>query len=179
MKHVLCSVSFIIVVLSLTGCATPVMVSPADLEATNQAKTFQTKPGLAKVYFLGGKQGYSITPEALKPKVANGAIFLIDGNRVGQIEQNDVLVVDVIPKQYTFGWQYPPGDAQIQFLTRQVNAGDVLILQADLNMGGGAFGLIGLAINPMKYEITEQTNRGLVVTRRVVSHSGCPVTICR
>jgi predicted small lipoprotein YifL len=80
MKQVLYSVSFIIVFLSLTGCATPVVVSPADQEATNQAKTFQTKPGLAKVYFLGGKQGTSLTPEALKPRVASGAIFLIDGN---------------------------------------------------------------------------------------------------
>lgn len=169
-------ISAVVVMGLLTGCATPVNVSPASQSMVNQATNFTTQPGLAKVYFVGGRMGSSMS---LKADMPGGAIFLIDGNKVGQIDRNDVLVVDVLPKQYTFGWQYPAGDSQIQFVTRQVNAGDVVILEANWNLGGTGFGLIGMMVSPAKYEMNETSNRGLIGSRRVVTHSSCPSMICR
>jgi len=160
----------------LVGCTAPLNTKVADPTAASDAHSFRTKPGLAKVYFVGGRMGASMT---LKADMPGGAMLLIDGNHVGQMDKNEVLVVDVVPKQYNFSWKYPAGDSQMQFLSRQVNAGDILILQANWNTGGSGFGLIGLAVSPAKYEINVVTNRGLVEGKRVVSHTSCPTSICK
>jgi hypothetical protein len=159
----------------LVGCAaTPISVRMADPTAANEAYTFKTKPGLAKVYFVGGTLGTVITPSALKPSITGGAVFFIDGNRVGQIDKNDVLVVDVVPKQYNFSWQYPANDQQTQFVNRQLNAGDIVILQ-----GNSIMPVLGGFGGPFKYELLEQADRSLVMGKRVVSHTSCPATICK
>ena len=163
----------LVVVSALVGCATPINVRTADPTTASEAYAFKTKPGNAKVYFVAGKMGFTITPEAMRPNVA-GAILLINGNIVGQIDKNDVLVVDVVPNQYNFSWQNAHNDSQTQFVNRQLKAGDVLILRANhiLPTFGGLSG-------PPKYELLEQADRSLVTGKRVVSHTSCPATICK
>lgn len=158
----------------LVGCASaPINVRPADPQAANDAYSFKTKPGLAKIYFIGGQMGFSLTPNALKPTIA-GAILLIDGNVVGQIDKNDVLVVDVVPKQYNLSWQMPANDSQTQFMNRQLKDGDILILQANwfLPAFGGFSG-------PPRYDLVEIFDRSQVMSKRVISHTSCPNSICK
>ena len=173
MKRYLSYVLPMLAVGMLVGCATPINVRMADPNTASEAYAFKTKPGNAKVYFVAGKMGFTITPEAMRPNVA-GAILLINGNIVGQIDKNDVLVVDVVPNQYNFSWQNAHNDSQTQFVNRQLKAGDVLILQANhiLPAFGGFSG-------PPKYELVEQIDRSLVMGRRVVSQTSCPATICK
>ena len=173
MKRYFSYVLPLLIMTALVGCATPINVRMADPTAASEAYGFKTKAGTAKVYFVGGKMGFSITPEALRPTVA-GAILLINGNIVGQIDKNDVLVVDVVPNQYNFSWQNVHNDSQTQFVNRQLKEGDVLILQANhiLPAFGGFSG-------PPKYELVEQVDRSLVMGKRVVSQTSCPVTICK
>lgn len=66
----------------------------------------------------------------------------------------------------------------MQFLQRDVKAGDVIILEATWNWGGLPFGLIGLMISPAKYEINETYDRSLVMGKRVVMPQSCPNTLC-
>ncbi len=160
---------------ALLGCATQVAVNPADTTSTQEANSFATKPGMAKIYFVGGKTGSGIS---IKVDMAGGAQFIVDGNQVGQIDKNDVLVMDVLPKTYSFSWQYPSGDSKMQFLSRRVNAGDVVILQANWNTGGAGFGLIGAAVAPAGYQITEISDRSVVMSKRVVKPTSCPSAIC-
>ncbi len=163
----------ITIFLSLIGCATNVSVMQADPQKQQQAMSFSAKPNTAKVYFVGGKTGNMI-----KTSMAGGAILFIDGIRIGQIDRNDVMVFDLKPKQYSFAWQYPSGDSQMQFLQRDVKAGDVIILEATWNTGGAGLGLLGLMASPAKYEIKETYDRSLVMGKRITTPQSCPPTIC-
>jgi hypothetical protein len=167
------SIAVITALLSLTGCAANVSVMQADQSNQQQALSFSTKANSAKVYFVGGKTGNMI-----KTSMAGGAILFIDGIRIGQIDRNDVMVFDLKPKQYSFAWQYPSGDSQMQFLQRDVKAGDVIILEATWNTGGAGLGLLGLMASPAKYEINETYDRSLVMGKRVVVPQSCPQTLC-
>jgi hypothetical protein len=89
------------------------------------------------------------------------------------------MVMDVMPKQYNFSWQYPSGDSKMNFLSKSLKAGDVVILQADWNTGGAGFGLIGLAVAPAQYQITEVFDRSVVSGKRFVSPTTCPSSICQ
>jgi hypothetical protein len=131
---------------------------------------------MSKVYFVGGKTGSGIS---LKVAMAGGATFIVDGNPVGQIDKNDVMVLDVVPKQYSFSWQYPSGDSKINFVSRALKAGDVVILQANWNTGGAGFGILGMAAAPAQYELTEVFDRSLVMGKRFVKPTNCPSSICQ
>jgi hypothetical protein len=160
----------------LTGCATaPVSVNTADSITQQSAANFAVKPGSAKVYFVGGQTGSGMS---LKVAMAGGAQLIIDGNKVGQIDRGDVMVLDVVPNTYNFSWQYPSGDSKMNFLKRQVKAGDVVIIQANWNTGGAGFGLIGAALSPPEYQINEVGDRGIVSGKRFVKPTTCPSTIC-
>lgn len=162
------------ILLITTGCATNIAVMQADPQKQQQAMSFSTNANSAKVYFVGGKTKGHI----IKQQINGGAILFIDGVRIGQIDKNDVMVFDLKPKQYSFAWQYPAGDSQMQFLQRDVKAGDVIILEATWNLGGAGFGLIGLMVSPAKYEINETYDRSLVMGKRVVMPQSCPNTLC-
>ena len=160
----------------LAGCATsPVVVNFADPMTQQSAANFEIKPGLAKVYFVGGKTGSSMS---LKVAMAGGAQLIVDGNKVGQIDRGDVMVLDVVPNTYNFSWQYPSGDSKMNFFKRQVKAGDVLILQANWDTGGAGLGLIGLAVSPAEYQINEVGDRGIVSGKRFIKPLTCPTNIC-
>lgn len=157
----------------LSACATNVSVIPADQNKQQQAMSFNTNPKAAKVYFVGGKTGNMI-----KTSMPGGAILFIDGIRVGQIDKDDVMVFDLKPKQYSFAWQYPSGDSQMQFLQRDVKAGDIVILEATWNTGGAGLGFLGMMASPAKYELKETLDRTLVMGKRVIVPQSCPNTIC-
>jgi hypothetical protein len=167
----------------LSGCATAVIVNPADSETIQAANTFAPKEGMAKVYFLGGKTGTAISFPA---KMVGGAILVVDGNQVGPIDKNDVMVLDVVPNEYNFSWQYPrtgnvltEATGEMKFLTKQLSAGDVLILQAYHFTGGGGFAFgLGNLISPPEFRISEVYDRALVMGKRFVKPITCPNTIC-
>ena len=173
-KKVLASVTTLLVI---SGCAsTPIAVNPTNQVQQQAAYSFSAKPGMAKVYFVGGKTGSGIS---LKVAMAGGAFFIIDGSRVGQIDKNDVMVMDVVPKQYNFSWQYPSADSKMNVLSKSLKAGDVVILQANWNTGGAGFGILGMAAAPAQYEISEVFDRSLVSGKRVVSPTTCSSSICQ
>lgn len=170
--------SLLLTTLILTaGCATaPISVNPVNPAQQQSAQSFTAKPGTAKVYFVGGKSGARYS---LKATMLGGAFLVIDGNKVGQIDKNDVMVIDVVPKQYNFSWQYPAGDSKMNVINKNLKAGDVLILQADWNLGGAALGLLGMLVAPAQYEITEVFDRGVLSGKRFVSPTTCPTSMCQ
>jgi len=167
-------ISVLATTILISACATNVSVIPADANKQQQALSFTPNPKAAKFYFVGGKTG-----NLIKTSMAGGAILYIDGVRVGQIDRNDVMVTDLIPKQYSFSWQYPSGDSQMQFIQRDVKAGEVIILQANWNTGGAGLGLLGLMVSPAKYELNETYDRSLIMGKRVIVPQSCPNTICK
>jgi hypothetical protein len=165
---------FFLLVSLLSACATnEIIVNPADPISQQAAQSFQSNPGQARVYFVGGKTGSGLQ---LKADMIGGAFFIIDGNKVGQINKNDVMVLDVLPKQYSFSWQYPPADSKTNFLIKNLNAGDVLILQA--NWEPGSLPLIDLISVPGGYMIKEIYDRGILSGKRFVKPTTCPSAIC-
>jgi hypothetical protein len=84
-----------------------------------------------------------------------------------------------VPKKYNFSWQYPAGDSKMNFLSKDLKAGEVLILQANWNTGGAGFGLLGMMAAPAQYEISEVTDRSLLSGKRFVSPTSCPTSICQ
>lgn len=171
---VLYRISTILVSIFLTACATNVSVIPADPNKQKQALSFTPNKNSAKVYFVAGKIGNFL----YKTSMAGGAILFIDGVRIGQIDRNDVMVLDLKPKQYSFAWQYPSGDSQMQFVQRDVKAGEIIILEAIWDIGGAAFGLIGLMLSPAKYQLNEVYDKSLIMGKRITVPQSCPNTIC-
>lgn len=166
-------IGIVAVTLFLSACATNVPVIPADPNKQQQALSFTPSANSAKLYFVGGQTGNMI-----KTSMPGGAILFIDGVRVGQIDRNDVMVMDLKPKKYSFSWQYPSGDSQMQFLQRDVEIGEIIILKADWNTGGASLGLLGMLASPAKYELTETYDKSLVMGKRVIVPQSCPPTIC-
>lgn len=162
--------------LLLAGCAAPRMFNtvPADAAIVSDAMSFTAKPGMAKVYFVGGTQGFGAFTD---PQIW-GADFFIDGISVGQINQNEVLTLNVLPNSYTFTFQPANNtDANRVPSTRALSAGSVVIFRADLKMGGLAL-LFGPAASSSGAILTEITDRRLITSRAVVSSSACPASIC-
>ena len=166
----------------LSGCATAVIVNPADSETMQAANTFAPKEGMAKVYFLGGRFGNAISFPA---RMSGGAALVVDGNQIGQIDKDDVMVLDVVPNEYNFSWKYPETgnfltetQGEMKFHRTQLSAGDVLILQAYHYTGAMGFGLIGNAILPPEFRISEVYDRALVMGKRFVKPITCPERIC-
>lgn len=167
------TILIIVVSVLLSACAANVSVIPADATKQQQALSFTPNPNSAKVYFVAGKSG-----NLIKTSMPGGAILFIDGIRVGQIDRDDVMVLDLKPKQYSFAWQYPSGDSQMQFVQRDVKAGEVIILEAVWDTGGAGFGLIGLLVSPAKYQLSETYDKSLVMGKRIIVPQSCPNTIC-
>jgi hypothetical protein len=175
MKKIIQYTLAVISIAIISGCASkPINVNLADPMTQQSASSFSVKPGSAKVYFVGGIQGSSIS---MKVAINPGAELIIDGNKMGPIDKGDVMVVDVVPSTYNFSWT-DPLDAKMVPITKQLNAGDVVILQANFNTGGMGFGLIGMAVAPPEYQIKEVFDRGLVVGKRFVKPTTCPQKIC-
>lgn len=171
-KFVFLGITFLL----LAGCAAPRMFNtvPADSAIVSDAMSFTAKPGMARVYFVGGTQGFGAFTD---PQIW-GADFFIDGISVGQINQNEVLTLNVLPNTYTFTFQPANNtDANRVPLTRALSAGSVVIFRADLKMGGLAL-LFGPAASSSGAILTEITDRRLITSRAVVSSSACPATIC-
>lgn len=125
-----------------------------------------TKDGLAKVYFVSGKTGSTY---GLKVDMAGGATFLVNGNDVGQISKNGAMVLDIKPGSYNFAWKYPSADAKLQFVSLQINANDITILQADY-----IFPLIGTA----EYKLTRTSDFNVLSGKQITGGLLCPKTIC-
>jgi hypothetical protein len=175
MKKILQYTLAVIAITVISGCASkPINVNLADSMTQQSASSFSVKPGSAKIYFVGGIQGSSIT---LKVAINPGAEFIIDGNKVGPIDKGDVMVLDVVPSTYNFSWT-DPLDAKMIPITKQLKDGDVVILQANFNTGGMGFGLIGMALSPPEYQIKEVFDRELVARKRFVKPTNCPQKIC-
>jgi hypothetical protein len=162
-------------VVSLSGCASkPVNVNVADSLTQQSASSFTVIPGSAKVYFVGGVQGSSIS---LKVEISPGAELIIDGNKVGPIDKGDVMVLDILPNTYNFSWSGPL-DAKMTTLNKKLQGGDILILQANFNTAGMGFGLIGAALAPPEYQLKEVFDQGLIKNKRFVKPTSCPQKIC-
>lgn len=161
---------------ALASCATPVIVNPADPTTQQAAVSFTVKPETAKVYFVGGRTGSGMS---LKVAMVGGAEFIVNGTGLGQIDRGDALVVDLAEGTYNFSWRYPAGDSKMNFLEKQVKAGDIVILQADWNTGGSGFGFIGAALAPAEYQISEIYDRTVLTGKRFVVPINCSPTICR
>lgn len=153
--------------LLLTGCATPVNVLIADFGTQQSAANFQSTPGKARVYFIGGRMGNAIS---LPVNMVGGAELAINGFPIGQIDKNDVLVADITPGDYTFSWKYSSGDSTTEFVQKRVSASDIVLLQARWFTGG--------IVIPGKYEISEVFDRALFTNKRVVLPTRCPNSIC-
>ncbi len=160
----------------IVGCAAPRVYNTVatDVATTQAASTFSPQQGYSKVYFSAGTQGFGAFTD---PKIWGGEFF-IDGINVGQINQNEVLVIDVIPNTYTFTFSpHNNSDATRQPLTKSLAAGSILILRADLKMG-----FMGLLLGPLAASgaatLTESEDKRLVIGRGFVAPSNCPVKFC-
>jgi len=154
--------------LVVAGCASvPVNVLIADFETQQSAANFQSTPGKARVYFVGGRMGNAIS---LPVNMVGGAELAINGFPIGQIDKNDVLVADITPGDYTFSWKYSSGDSTTEFVQKRVSGSDIVLLQATWFTGGIA--------TPAKYEISEVFDRALFANKRIVLPTRCPNSIC-
>lgn len=160
----------------LFGCAAkPINVTVGDTEFSESAKAFKISPESAKIYFFNGRQGSTFSMKADMP---GGAILLINNREVGQIDKQDVLVANIHPKTYTFSWKYPSDDSKHIELTKDIKAGEVIILEPFWDLGGIGFGLVGALLAPPEYKISESQNKNIIQGKRVVRANTCPVEIC-
>lgn len=155
--------------IAVVGCATAPSVNSMQTTMQNNSLPTEIRPpsGQAKVFFVGGRTGSTY---GLKVSMAAGAVFLVNGNPVGQLEKNTTLEINVIPGSYSFAWRYPSADAKIEFLNAQINAGDVLILQADY-----IFQLFG----PAEYKLARMQDPSLVMNKQRLKPMTCPESFCR
>jgi len=159
----------------LGGCAAPQHSNAsADPKAVAEALSFATKPGLAKIYFVGGKQGFG---GPFDPQIFGGEFF-VNGISVGKINRDEVVAIDIVPGNYTLRFA-PIGDDTSRRVpaVRVVNNGDVVIFRADVKVNKAAL-LVGLLAGPGTAELTEINDRGAVQGKRVIAASGCPENLC-
>jgi hypothetical protein len=166
MKNILITALTCIVV---AGCAAPVSntFAPAMLQTSSLPEQLRPSETEAKVFFVPGRTG---SKYGLKVSMVPGAQFLINGNMVGQIGRDTALAINIVPGSYSFAWRYPSADARLNFVQAQLNAGDVLILQADY-----MFQFIG----PADYQLTSISDLGAVLGKQIIGPVGCPTTICK
>jgi hypothetical protein len=162
------TLNFLILLLLVSCASIPVNVIVADFETQQSAANFQVPRGKARVYFVGGRSGNAIS---LKAAMVGGAELLINGFSVGQIDRNDVLVIDITSGDYTFSWKYPSGDSITELVQKEISVGEIILLQANWNTG------FGIA-SPAKYELSEVYDKAVFSNKRIVLPTRCPQSIC-
>ena len=163
--------------LLLTACATPVATTPHSATSTNEYKKFATPTEAARLYFLNG---VTTGPVIITLRHAFPAVLFANGQEIGGVNKNDVLVADIKPGTYEFIWK-PPTEvepAQSKPLSLSVKSGDVLILRGNFNAGGTGFGVIGSMIAPTAYELISTKDRSGITDLNFVKATECPETIC-
>jgi len=140
--------------LPLIGCATPAqnMAAAPDLEKAVRAET-PPPDGKARVVFLAG----GVSTFGLGSDMKNAANFLINGQSAGGINKGEMLVVELAPGSYDFGWDVSMnGDSGVKVvpLHRDLKAEEILYLKGNYDSRyGGAFGIVGVLVDPPRAEL--------------------------
>jgi hypothetical protein len=125
----------------LSGCAAPKVANiPVNPVEAAEALSFTTKPGLAKVYFIGGTMGFGAFTD---PEIFGGDLF-VNGVNVAKTNRGEAAVLDIAPGTYTFTFQ-PRGDDSSNLipLVRMVSKSEVIMFRADTKMPKAAL-LVGV-----------------------------------
>ena len=173
------SIFYFLSVIMLVGCTTPAVVSKADANFENRAKSFQVEPTKSKVYFVNG----NIVPSMFNSAHAYPSDFLINDTVIGSMNKDNVLVVDLMPGSYEFHWMPRSTDlidkkSVPKKANLQVNGGQILVMRGDYSLGGAAyFGLIGSMVSPPTTSIVIGTKDD-IKNKIVVSPQNCNPSIC-
>ncbi|HUD50312.1 hypothetical protein [Parvibaculum sp.] len=140
--------------LVLAACATPAknFAAAPDLE---QAVRADTPPfdGKARVLFLAGE----VSAFGFEYDMKNAANFLVNSQSVGGINKGEMLVVELAPGSYDFGWDVSmSGDSGVKVipLHKELKAGEILYLGGKYDTRyGGAFGIVGVLVDPPRAEL--------------------------
>jgi|FreactcultureFD7_1027221.scaffolds.fasta_scaffold02126_5 hypothetical protein len=161
----------IICALGLMACAgiAPVVKYDPIIEA--KARSFEVKPGLAKVYFTGGDKKGSLFGD--RPHGLRSNLF-VNGLQIASVNSPDTVVFDLRPGTYSFSW----GATNAQTITIPIAAGEIVAIRGDYNMGGGAyFGAIGALAGGPFTSIVRIDKSQLNMTQ-IVAPQTCPPNIC-
>jgi hypothetical protein len=143
------------------------------IQANQNAANFVASQGSAKVYLVGGKWGYGSFMDPTIP----GAELVINNVSIVKFGKDEVGVVDVRPGNYNFTWKDINNEGKAEILSKQLSAGEILILRADFKMGGASLFLGPLAASATN-KISEVSDRSSIKNKRLVIASNCPEVIC-
>lgn len=145
----------LLIFLGLAACATPAQnfAATPDLEKAVRAET-PPPEGKARVLFLAGEA----SALGFEYDMKNAATFLVNGQSVGGVNKGEMLVVDLAPGSYDFGWDVSmSGSSGVKVvpLHRELKAGEILYLGGDYDSRyGGAFGIIGFMVDPPRSQLS-------------------------
>lgn len=159
----------------ISGCAAPKVANfPVNPVEATEALSFTTKPGLAKVYLIGGTMGFGAFTD---PEIFGSDLF-VNGVNVVKTNRGEAAVLDIAPGTYTFTFQPRGDDSSNQIpLVRMVSSGEVVIFRADIKMPKAAL-LVGLLAGSARAELTEIFDRGAIRGKTFIAAAGCPDSIC-
>jgi len=164
----------------LVSCGTTANISrPSDAIQKNIA-AFQVNPDRAKIYFHNGKIVGNIF--GLSHKFSSD--FFINSQVIGSMNDGDVMVFDLKPGTYNFGWSprttnFEYKNVKSIFREFKVSAGEVLIIRGDWELSGVAMftGVVGQLLAPPKPFISN-SDKSAVQKLQVVIPQSCPETTC-
>jgi hypothetical protein len=166
-------------VLLIQGCTTPAIVMQADSQTVNRAMSFDVAPDRSRVYFISGR----VVENMFNMSHRYPSDFILNGKVIGSKNKDDVMVFEVKPGPYDFSWNVRSTDlidknASPQIMSLILSPGEIIVLQGDYSMGGGAmFGLIGSMVSPPKTWLI-RTDRSKALGRNVVLPQECQVNVC-
>lgn len=143
------------------------------IQANQNAANFVVSQGNAKVYLVGGKMGYGSFMDPTIP----GAELVINNVSIVKFGKDEVGVVDVRPGNYNFTWKDINNEGKAEILSKQLSAGEILILRADFKMGGASLFLGPLAASASN-RISEVSDRSSIKNKKLVIATNCPEVIC-
>lgn len=161
--------------LLVVSCA-PVTPPSVGYDSASQNKIISFKdPGEnARVWFFGGDKKGSLfgdRPHGFSPSLYLNAIM------IAKLHPDDVLVFDVKPGFYSFGWGLGSNQPSSQYQVN-VQKGELVILRGDYNMGAGAyFGVIGNAVAGPGTSVVRVGKTDLP-PKTIVAPQNCQPSIC-
>jgi len=174
------ALTFILFSLVLVGCTTlpPIQTTSHSQEVINDINKFVPSKNSGRVYFLNG----NVTGPAYSGDVIHSfpSALMIDGIIVGKKNKLDVMVLDVKPGKYDVMWNhaYAEDTTKTKPIIINIVKGDIVILRANYNLGGGGIGLISALLASPSYELVYTRDISGINGLNFVKASSCPDTIC-
>lgn len=159
----------------LIGCAgidqKPTIKYPPTSE--ENARNFSVSSEVGRVYYSIGK----VTGGMYEVNLSKVSNLYVNSVIVGTVNQDETLVFDLKPGNYSVGYSMAP-EPPAKFLDIRVLGGDIIALRGDLKMGATGFGLIGAAANPGGPELIRVDRNALRQPMNPVAPQSCPNTLC-